>query len=205
MNIFNYSEKELSYLSERDEKLADAIKKYGFIEREVFPDFFTALMNTIAGQQISSKALESVWNKLCALLPTMTAETVLATSDEALRSCGLSLKKISWIKGAATEITSGTLDIKTLEAQSDDAVCERLCKLDGIGLWSAEMLMIFALGRKNVLSYGDFGIRRGLSILHGLSLEEKISKADFKNYKALYSPYGTVAGFYFWKLSGDYK
>ena len=202
-NIFLYGERELSYLSERDGSLAAAIKKYGFIERMVFSDFFTAFVNTVAAQQISSKALESVWGKLCALLPEMTAENVLEKDDEALRSCGLSVRKISWIKGGAEKIKSGKLDTEELSSLPDDELCARLCTLGGIGVWSAEMLMIFALGRKDVLSFGDFGINRGLCVIHGLAPDEKLTKAEFAQYKALYSPFGTIASFYLWAASAN--
>ena len=79
----------------------------------------------------------------------------------------------------------------------DEAVIAQLCTLKGVGRWTAEMLLMFSLGRRDVLSFGDFGIRRGLCRIHGLD-EEELTKERFEQYRKLYSPYGTVASLYLW-------
>ena len=80
---------------------------------------------------------------------------------------------------------------------TDEEVIKELSSLKGIGVWTAEMLLMFSLGRRDVLSFGDFGIRRGLCRIHGLA-EEELTKEKFEEYRRLYSPYGTVASLYLW-------
>ena len=90
---------------------------------------------------------------------------------------------------------SGEFDIAELKSLPDNEVIKRLITLRGVGVWTAEMLLIFSLERSDVLSFGDFGIRRGICRLHG---HETLDKETFENYRRLYSPYGTVASFYLW-------
>lgn len=115
-----------------------------------------------------------------------------------MRQCGISQRKISYIKAAAHAILSGELVPDALRTMDDESVIRQLVQLPGIGRWSAEMTLIFTLGREDVLSYGDFGIRRGIMRLHQL---EALSKADFMHFRELYSPYGTIASFYLWEIA----
>lgn len=198
---FKYGERELQFLKSRDKKLAELIEKIGFPEYEIMPDLFAALTANIMGQQISMKAAETVWRRTKEKFGEVTPQKILSVSAEELQSVGISMRKVSYIREAAEMVLSGKLDIDSLKSLNDDEVCEKLIKLRGIGRWTAEMLMIFSMERQNILSYDDLGIRRGIMKLYGL---EKLDKTEFEKYRALFSPYCTIASFYLW-ASNDLK
>ncbi|HIX90115.1 MAG TPA: DNA-3-methyladenine glycosylase [Candidatus Agathobaculum pullicola] len=198
--IFQYGQAEIAYLSENDPILGAAIARIGHIERAVIPNLFTALVNSIAGQQISGKALATVWGRLCDSLKEITPETVLTAGEQGLRACGMSGRKAGYMLAAARTVQDGTLPIHSLVDQSDEEVIKTLTALPGVGRWTAEMLLIFSLERPNVLAFDDFGIRKGLCRLYGL---ETLTRAQFEEYRARYSPYATVAGLYLWEIAAD--
>lgn len=196
--IFGYGEKEMDYLCKKDKRLGEVINRLGFIERAVIPDLFEALVNSIAGQQISSKALETVWGRITERLSPITPEHFCEISDEEIRACGLSARKAGYIKSAAQRFADGSLNAEELKSLPDEELIKRLTELDGIGKWSAEMLMLFSLERMDVLSGGDFGIKRGLRMLYH---HREITPELFERYRKRYSPYGSVASVYLWAIS----
>lgn len=200
--IFAYGQTETDYLTARDPVLGQAIRRIGPIEREVIPNLFTALVNSIAGQQISGKALATVWARLCDRLGEITPETVLAAGEDGLRGCGLSGRKASYMLSAARAVQDGTLPIHSLVDKSDEEVIKTLTALPGVGRWTAEMLLIFSLERPNVLAFDDFGIRKGICRLYGL---DELTRAQFEQYRARYAPYATVAGLYLWEIAAQKK
>lgn len=200
--IFAYGQTETDYLIARDPILGQAIRRIGPIEREVIPNLFTALVNSIAGQQISGKALATVWARLCDRLGEVTPETVLAAGEDGLRSCGLSGRKAGYMLSAARAVQDGTLPIHSLVDKSDEEVIKTLTALPGVGRWTAEMLLIFSLERPNVLAFDDFGIRKGICRLYGL---DELTRAQFEQYRARYAPYATVAGLYLWEIAAQKK
>ena len=199
-SVFPYGKTETDYLAARDPALGAAIARLGHIDRRVMPDLFEALIFNIAGQQISSKALDTVWARLREAVGAVTPARVAAAGEERLRACGLSGRKAGYMLGAAQAVTSGALDLHSLVDKPDEQVVRALTALSGVGRWTAEMLLIFSLCRADVMSYDDFGIRKGLCRLHGL---ESISRADFAAYRARCRPYGTVASFYLWELAAE--
>lgn len=201
-NIYRYGKAETEYLISRDQVLGTAIQRIGHIERAVIPELFAALINSIAGQQISGKALATVWARLCERLGEITPETVLAAGEEGLRACGLSGRKAGYMLAAARAVQDGTLPIHSLVDKSDEEIIKILTALPGVGRWTAEMLLIFSLERPDVLAFDDFGIRKGLCRLYGL---EELTRAQFEQYRARYSPYATVAGLYLWEIAAEKK
>lgn len=200
MPIFPYGETEIRYLKSRDPVLGKAIDRFGPIERRVIPDLFAALVNSIAGQQISSKAQETVWKRLQEKFDGVTVEAIHAASLEEIQSCGLSMRKAGYIWKAADRIVGGELSLVALKSLPDDEVCRQLVKLEGVGIWTAEMLLIFSMERPDVLSFGDSAIRKGMALLYGLPA---IDRPTFDRYRALYSPYGTVASLYIWAVANN--
>ncbi len=199
--IFPYSEKELEYLKSRDEQLGEIIDRVGFIEREVNSDIFSSIVKNIMGQQISNAALKTVEGRLINRIGEITAENICALGMDELRSCGISLRKAENIFSIAQQVCTGELWLEELREMSDGEIITRLTALRGIGRWTAEMILIFCLCRSNVLSFGDFGIRRGIEILYG---EEKLTRAKFNELYEIYSPHATVASFYLWAVgNGD--
>lgn len=196
---FEYGEKELNYLKSRDRFLAATIEKIGYLPQYIDENFFSILTNSIIVQQISLKAADAIWNRLLAMFDNeVTPQKILDTEFDKIKSVGMSSKKVEYIRGVAEKIVSKELDIEKLRYMDDTAVEKELLKLRGVGKWTVEMLLIFALGRKDILSYGDLTIIRGLKTLYQ---KETIAKETFEEYRKLYSPYGSIASFYLWYIA----
>ena len=198
MEIFKYGEAELDYLKEKDELLGAAIERVGMVERKVTPDLFKALVNSIISQQISTKAATTIRNRLLNKVSNITPDAVAALSIEDIQSCGLSNRKAGYIKSCADAVIHDAINLSELACLSDDEVIKQLSSLNGVGIWTAEMLLIFSLQRPDVVSYGDLGIRKGMMKLYGL---ESLTKNQFESYREHYSPYGSVASLYLWELA----
>jgi DNA-3-methyladenine glycosylase II len=197
---FEYGELEVNYLKSIDPKLKMTIEKIGKIERAVETDLFTALASNIVSQQISTKAAVTVWNRLVSLVDEVTPISLNKLSIEEIQKCGMSFRKASYIKEMVIKVVNKELDINSLNELSDDEVIKELVKIKGIGKWTAEMLLIFSMERANILSFDDLAIHRGLRILYG---HDNVDKQLFENYCEVYSPYGSVASLYLWKISGN--
>ncbi len=197
MAIFEYGQEELDVLRSQDQALGQAIDRIGVIRREVTPDLFTALIHSVVSQQISTKAAVTVWGRLqgcCALTPAVLA----AAEPERLQGCGMSGRKARYIIGISQAVQEGRLPIDSLRQMTDSEIIRCLSALPGIGVWSAEMLLIFSLQRPDVVSWGDLAIRRGMMNLYGLT---ELTKGQFEMYRQRYSPYGSVASLYLWALA----
>lgn len=195
---FEYGEKEINHLKRKDKRLAAAIDKIGLIKREITPDPFIALVSSIVSQQISNKAAETVWNRFNHLLESITPENILKVEDAEIQGCGMSLRKVGYIKGIAEAAVSGAVDFSSLHTLTDEEIIKTLTPLKGVGIWTVEMLLIFSLNRPNVVSYKDLAICRGMMNLYGL---KELPKEKFEAYRKRYAPYGSVASLYLWALS----
>ena len=200
MNVFPYGAAETRYLSRRDPRLGRVIEAIGPVVRPVWPDLFGALCRSIIGQQISNRAAATVVERFDALLGEPTPQRVLEADPSALRSCGMSLRKVGYIRSAAAAVLDGTLDVAALRELPDAEVVRKLTALPGIGVWTAEMLMIFSLQRPDVLSYDDLIVRRSLMRLHGLS---GLDRTRFAAFRERYSPFGSVASLYLWEMAAE--
>lgn len=200
MAIFKYGQAELDYLKKRDQQLGLAIDRIGPVEREVIPDLFAALVNSIVSQQISAPAAATVWNRMRERFGAVTPPVIAAATMDEIQQCGLSNRKAGYIKGIAESVAGGGLDLAGLAGLSDAEIIGRLVTLKGVGRWTAEMLLIFSLNRPNVVSWDDLAIRRGMINLYGL---KTLTKARFERYRKRYSPYGSVASLYLWAISKE--
>lgn len=194
-----YGEKEISHLTAKDPALAKVIAEVGLVKREVIPDTFTALVHSIISQQISAKALITVWARMRDMFAPFTPGNIASIPAATLQTCGISMRKAVYIKEVAASVTEGDLDLAELHLMDDDAVCRRLSGIKGIGIWTAEMLLTFSMERPDILSRHDLAIQRGLRMLYR---HKKITPALFAKYKKRYSPYATVASLYLWALAG---
>lgn len=195
---FKYGTKEIEHLKKQDIKLAKAIEKIGLINREVIDDIYLALVNSIVSQQISKKAFITVWNRFLEKFSPITPININKQSIEDLQSIGISFRKANYIKELTSKVVSGELDLDNLSKLSDEEVIKELIKLNGIGRWTAEMILLFTLKREDILSYGDYAIRKGMRIIFEL---EELNKATFEDYRKRLSPYNSVASLYFWEAS----
>jgi len=200
LEIFKYGQKEIDYLKKKDKKLGKAIDEIGKIEREVTPDLFKSLIHSVVAQQISAKAAVTVFNRMIEALGEITPLSIFEATDEKIQKCGLSMRKAVYIKGIGEAVHSGKLNLADFPQMSDEEIIKRLSELNGIGVWTAEMLLIFSMERPDVVSYGDLAILRGMRKIYGL---ETLTKEQFAKYKKRYSPYGSVASLYLWAISKE--
>jgi len=184
-------------LRKSDKKLGAAIDRIGMLKRQVTPDLFAALVDSVVGQQISNKAAATVRGKLDSLCG-MEAGKLCALSVEEIQACGMSMRKAGYIKNIAEIAQSKTVDFATFHEKTDKEIIATLTAIKGVGVWTAEMLLIFSLERPDVISYGDLAIRRGMMNLYGL---KELAKDKFQRYAKRYSPYSSVASLYLWELS----
>lgn len=191
--LFPYGEKELAHLSRSDETMAAFIARTPKPRYELMDDLFSALVHAIVGQQISTKAHKSIWTRLLEGFDGISPEKLVNADENAFRSFGISSRKARYIKEAAAFALSGGLS--GAAQLSDEAFRNRLTALRGVGRWTADMLLLFSLGRGDVFSYDDAGLRNGLCKLYGL---REISKEQFEDFGKRFSPYGSVASFYLW-------
>lgn len=196
---FEYGDEEIAYLKAKDKRLAEVIERIGHIDREVHTDVFQSLIDSIVAQQISGKAAATVWNRMVEGLGEITPERIAAASAEELQRFGMTFSKARYIHNAGEKVATGELDLEALREMPDEKVCRALCALDGIGVWTAEMLMIFSLQRPDVLSFGDLGIQKGMRMVHH---HRRIPRELFEKYRRRYSPYNSIASLYFWEVAG---
>ena len=192
-------EEGLSYLARRDARMAAAIEELGGIYRTGGEPVFTGLLQAIVGQQISLRAADTVWKRLTETLGGVTPERVAAASEAELQACGMSFRKAAYLREAAQAVTSGALQLSALETADDETVIRQLTALRGVGRWTAEMLLIFSLERPDVMSYDDFGLRRGLCRLYH---HREMNRARFERYRRRFHPYGTAASLVLWEIAG---
>ncbi|PKL60768.1 MAG: DNA-3-methyladenine glycosylase 2 family protein [Methanomicrobiales archaeon HGW-Methanomicrobiales-4] len=201
MIIFKYGQRELDYLKKKDKKLGLTIDRIGMIEREVNPDLFSALINSIVSQQISSRAAATVWKRIQNRFGEITPETISSVPVEEIQQCGISTRKSTYIRGIGVAVMERDLVLSELSALSDDEVIRRLSSLNGIGRWTAEMLLIFSMERPDVVSWDDLAIQRGMNVVYGL---KELNREQFERYRKRYSPFGSVASLYLWAASTAY-
>ncbi|MDR5659057.1 DNA-3-methyladenine glycosylase 2 family protein [Serpentinicella sp. ANB-PHB4] len=198
MQYFKYNEEAIEYLKKQDPKLATVIDRVGYIKREMKTDPFEALISSIISQQISTKAAQTVFNRFVNTVGEVNPKNVVVIDEGLIRECGISLRKIKYIKGIAEAVTTGLVDFNSFDHMQNQEIVNILTELDGVGTWTAEMLLIFSLNRLDVFSNKDLGIKKGLMELHQI---ETVKKEMYKQYKNLYSPYGSVASLYLWEVA----
>jgi DNA-3-methyladenine glycosylase II len=168
---------------------------------------YESLVRAIAHQQLHGKAAESILARFVALnggARYPTPREVLALRPAAMRRCGFSAAKVKAIRDIARHALKGTVPSKrACHALSDDALIERLTAIWGVGRWTVEMLLIFTLGRLDVLPVDDFGVREGFRRAYGLT-KQPTPKA-LREFGARWAPYRSVAAWYFWRVAGEPK
>lgn len=159
-------------------------------------DLFETLVRSVAGQQLSGKAAEAIYGKLCGQVGAITPDNLKNQTTECLRAVGLSFAKCGTILDLASAFDNG-LDSKSLRKMTDDEVVQTLTQFKGIGPWTAEMFLMFALGRPDVMSPGDLGLRKGLQIVYKRKELPTIKEAPVMF--ECWRPYRTAASWYLWR------
>jgi methylated-DNA-[protein]-cysteine S-methyltransferase len=184
-------------------RLIDQVGPFG-MQLKKTPSIFVALTESIIYQQLHGKAAATIFARVCALFPRAhqgpTAEQILRTSDEKLRGAGLSRAKMLALKDLAQRSVDGTLPtLAEVHRLDDEAIIERLTQVRGIGRWTAEMLLMFRLGRPDILPIDDYGIRKGYGVAfrkREMPKRELVAKRGVR-----WKPYRTVASWYLWRAA----
>jgi 3-methyladenine DNA glycosylase/8-oxoguanine DNA glycosylase len=190
-------------LSKADKRLAKVIHRAGpFTMRpEKLHSVFHALLRAIVYQQLSGKAAATILSRVMANYPEghkAKPEQIIATPDETLRGCGLSRNKLLSVKDLAQKTLDGVVpQLAKIKKLSDAEILERLTAVRGIGPWSVEMLLIFRLGRPDVLPVSDLGVRKGFQLTYGG--EELPAPKAIAEYAERWRPYRSVASWYMWR------
>ncbi len=191
------SSKAVNHLK-KDRKLAKIIKTVGPHKITVVKNPYKSLVEAIITQQLSGKAADSISKRFREIYGRFPKPAdVIKTPDSKLRAAGLSGMKASYIKDLSKKIESEEIKISSLKNMTDDQVVEHLTQVRGIGRWTAEMFLIFSLGRLNVLPVGDLGLRKGVQRLYSLS--DLPEKGEIEKIAEKWKPYRTVATWYIWK------
>lgn len=196
---FEYGKKEIEFIKGRDKLLGAAIDRIGHLYREVDSDLFSSVVHHIIGQQISTRAQATIWQRLNDRLGIINADAIYALELTQLQKLGMTFKKAEYIKDFAAKVRSEEFDIHALSGLPDAEVIKALSSLKGIGTWTAEMIMTFCMQRSDVVSFGDLAIHRGMRMLYH---HRSIDRKKFAKYARRYSPYGTVASLYLWAIAG---
>ncbi len=188
----------VDFLRQLDPKWEAIIDEVGPCKLEPRPDRFGTLVRAIIGQQISSKAAASIDKRVRELAGEPHAPAaILQAGEAALRACGLSGVKARYVLNLAQAVHDGAVPLDEVHAWDDEAIVAALTSIKGIGPWTAEMFLIFALGRPDVLSVGDLGIRVGLRDFYGL--DELPNPKQCRELTEKWRPYRTVAMWYLWE------
>lgn len=206
---FEYGEKEILYLKNKDKRLSEVIDQIGLINRETDTDLFSSVVHHIIGQQISTKAQATIWKRMQETLGEVNSETILSADVPQLQSLGMTFRKAEYIRDFAEKVYSGVFDLEAVTQMSDEDAIRELSALKGIGVWTAEMILLFCMQRPNIFSYDDLAILRGLRMVYH---HRSIDRKRFEKYRRRFSPYCSVASLYFWAVAGgaipgmkDYK
>tara|TARA_B100001996_G_scaffold85331_1_gene62995 strand:- start:1084 stop:1710 length:627 start_codon:yes stop_codon:yes gene_type:complete len=185
-------------LSKRDPVLKKIIKRYkrGFLTTRDRP--FFSLCRTIIGQQISTRAADSIWAKFekkCK--KNITPKMVLKLSSKNLKTAGLSRQKVSYLKNIAKNFNNKSFDVKKLKIMNDEESINYITKLKGLGVWSAEMFLMFNLNRPNIFPVKDIGLLRAISKNYKTSYPP--SKIFLNKISKLHNGYRSVFTWYMWR------
>jgi len=191
------------HLSATDKRLAQLISRCRRYEIEANPQvrIFDALAESIAYQQLSGKAAATIWKRVRAIFPKrkfLDPKLVLETRDETLRAAGLSRNKVAALKDLAAKTVDGTLPTaRAMAKMTDDEIIERLIQVRGIGRWTAEMLLLFDLGRPDIWPVHDYGVRKGFAKIFGkrrLPTPKQMAKHGQR-----FAPYRSALAWYCWR------
>lgn len=193
--MWKKAEKELL----KDKYIGPLIKKYGpcQIEPKKHIDYFQALVSAIIGQQLSGKAADTIYGRVKEKVGgRITAKKILLLSEQDFRDCGTSWAKARSLLDLAQRVVDGRLHVRKLTDLTDEEVARELIAVKGIGPWTAEMFMMFTLGRQDIFSPGDLGLKKGIEKLTGNTMvPDKLA-----HFALRWKPYRSAASWYLWRV-----
>jgi DNA-3-methyladenine glycosylase II len=188
-------------LAKNDKLLAPVIKASGPCRIKPHTDHYGELVGSIVGQQLSTKAAATIWQRVLGLFggKMPTPQQLIKINDQKLRDAGLSWAKVGYVKDLAQHILDKRLDLDHVATMPNDQLIEQLTAVKGLGEWSAHMFMIFGLGRLDVLPVGDLGVRKAVMALYGLDAMPDPAQIVTIANQNKWHPYESVAAWYLWQ------
>ena len=197
----------LKDLSNADQRMGKLIEKFGPPNFNLMNNYYESLVRSIVYQQLSGKAASIIYERFLDLFVFdiyPEPKDILAISIETLRSSGLSYQKVNYIRDLSEKWQDGTMNLTDIDSMTDEEISSELIKVKGIGQWTADMFLMFTLGRPDVFPFGDLGIQKGVMILTNMNRLPTQKEMERKTKK--WQPYRTVAAWYLWKLvDGPFK
>lgn len=195
-------EKAVAHLRSRDAVVASLIEAYGPCKLDATRDYFQLMLGTVISQQLSTKAAQSIYNRLVQELGgsgrgrPLRPKQVLAATDEQLLGVGLSRSKVAYVRNVARAFASRRMGSGNFATLSDEEVIEKLTAIKGIGEWSAHMFLIFGLNRLDVFPVGDLGLRN--AIVRSYRLRKNPTLKRLHRIGDVWRPYRTIGSLYLW-------
>lgn len=189
----------MQHLQAVDPILGAVIEKSKLSKVKPRTNYFQSLVEEIISQQLSGRVADVITERFIGLFdnaPFPTPDSILARSDEELRKAGLSYQKISYIKNVSRAVSAGELDFKKFPALTDEEIIASLTQIKGIGRWTAEMFLMFTLGREDIFSYGDLGLKNAMQRIYGF--RKHPSKKTAERISKKWHPHRTLACRYLW-------
>lgn len=197
----DYWDDACKHLAKRDRVMRKLIPKCGNGYLKARGDAFTTLARSIVGQQISSKAAQTVWDRFVAVVPggseRLQPASVLRLQAQEMRAAGLSARKVEYLNDLAQHFSAGSVHERQWIEMDDEAIIDELVAIRGIGRWTAEMFLMFHLTRPNVLPLDDAGLIKGISVNYFSG--EPVSRAEAREVGDAWAPFRSVATWYMWR------
>lgn len=192
-------QKAVRRLSKADRILGNVIRDVGPFALKTEPGGYEVLVRSILSQQISTAAARTIRVRLQELLPSkkIAAKAIDGLSDEQLQSAGISRQKQSYLRDLTRRTLDGTINFRTIVSRPDEDVIETLTQVKGIGRWTAQMYLMFSLGRPDVFAVGDLGIRNAMMRLYPLDEKPKLSQLEL--IAEVWAPHRSIASWYLWR------
>jgi DNA-3-methyladenine glycosylase II len=189
-------------LGKLDPALGKLMDQCGPIEIPLQENYFTSIASAIVGQQLSNRVAGVLWTRLAELSgEAVSPTTMLSLEEEDLRRIGISYSKIKYLKALSTAVIENRLELNQLHLFDDDEIVRQLTSVKGIGPWTAEMFLIFSMGRLDVFSVGDAGLQRAVKWLY--NREDVPGKEELLRISNQWKPYRTIAALYLWRAIDD--
>ncbi|MBT4741070.1 MAG: DNA-3-methyladenine glycosylase 2 family protein [Rhodospirillaceae bacterium] len=189
-------EKAIRVIAKRDPDLKNAVRRFGMPKSRQRSAGFSTLAKIIVGQQISTKAADAIWKRCKSALGSVSAKTVHAASDKELRAAGLSSSKLKTLKSIAVAVKAGDCNFQSFNRKADDDIRALLTAIWGIGDWTADIYLMFAMGRPDVWPIGDLPLRTGWQAIRESS--RRIEADDLASLSEQWTPYRSAAAVLLW-------
>lgn len=200
MQIIDRMDQIIAHL-QKDKRLAKVLETVQLNPLPRRNDHYFVLMKSIASQQLSTKAAETIWNRFLDLFPDRYpyAELVLNTPMESMRGAGMSGQKSNYLKNIAEFSQTNPMTDAHLDGMSDEDIIAYLSSIKGVGKWTVEMLLMFGLGRPNVFPIDDLGVRQGMIKVYGIQSEGKEQRAEMEKIAQKWAPYRSYGCLAMWR------